>query len=165
MLKTVGIAQKDDLIEVMPSLQRLKQGPVAIFECFQPIPCNPCENSCPKNAVVIGEDINNIPFVDHDKCNGCSKCVSVCPGLAVFLIDLSKDKGNVTLPYEFCPLPKKGEEVYGLDRSGKIVEICTVTNIRTAKSLNSTTLLSIETSKDKVNEIRFIKLKEENNER
>ncbi|WP_350342580.1 4Fe-4S dicluster domain-containing protein [Proteinivorax tanatarense] len=161
MLIKTGVPQKKDLKEIMPSQRRMERGPVAIFECFQPIPCNPCEDSCPQKAVVIGQDINNIPDIDFEKCNGCSICVSVCPGLAVFVVDVSGEKGKITLPYEFIPLPAIGEEVIGLNRYGKPVEKCTVSNIRTGKSFNKTTLITIETSTKGADEIRFIKLKGE----
>ena len=45
----------------MPPEERRKAGPYVVYECYQKIPCNPCEKSCPFKAVTIGEDINNIP--------------------------------------------------------------------------------------------------------
>jgi Pyruvate/2-oxoacid:ferredoxin oxidoreductase delta subunit len=109
-LKSTGLSDAEDLKTIWPSKERLKKGPVVIVECFQQIPCNPCETSCSQKAIVVGEDINALPRVDHSKCNGCTICVSRCPGLAIFVIDekYSEAESAVTMPYEFLPLPQKG---------------------------------------------------------
>ena len=117
-LKSTGLADAADIQSTWPSEERLKKGPVAVVECFQEIPCNPCETSCPQKAIVVGQDINALPRVDHSKCNGCTICVSRCPGLAIFVIDqkYSEAESAVTMPYEFLPLPQKGDTVEALDR-------------------------------------------------
>jgi Fe-S-cluster-containing hydrogenase component 2 len=56
---------------------------------------------------------------DFEKCIGCTKCVGVCPGLAIFVVKIKDDKAWVTLPYEFITVPKVGDCVQALDRSGK----------------------------------------------
>ncbi len=159
MLVTKGIATEEDLKKVLPSQERMAQGPVAIFECFQEIPCNPCESSCFRGAVKIGEDINHVPVVDHNICNGCTNCVSACPGLAIFIVDNSGEFGKLTIPYEFSPLPKEGDMVLGLDRSGLPVSECKVIKVRNNERLDKTALITLELSKDKVNQVRFIKAK------
>ncbi|SES65138.1 4Fe-4S dicluster domain-containing protein [Anaerobranca gottschalkii] len=160
MLKKTGIPTDEELKKVFPSEERIKQGPVAIFECFQEIPCNPCESSCPKGAVKIGEDINKIPVVNHDICNGCTNCVGACPGLAIFVVEQKGDKGKVTIPYEFLPLPKEGELVIGLDRRGEPVTKCKVIKIRNNSKLDRTAVITLEVEKGKENIIRFIKVEE-----
>jgi Fe-S-cluster-containing hydrogenase component 2 len=100
----------------IPSKKQLEKG-VAILECVQEIPCNPCVDSCPVHAISM-KDINAPPVNDFEKCIGCTKCVSVCPGLAIFVVKIKDDKAWVTLPYEFIPIPKVGENVQALDRSG-----------------------------------------------
>ena len=42
-----------------PTEERFAQGPVAIAECVQEIPCNPCEGACPFHAITVGEPITN----------------------------------------------------------------------------------------------------------
>ena len=37
----------------MPSEERMRQGRVAVIECVQEIPCNPCSFSCKFNAITI----------------------------------------------------------------------------------------------------------------
>jgi Fe-S-cluster-containing hydrogenase component 2 len=100
----------------IPSKKQLEKG-VAILECVQEIPCNPCVDSCPVHAISM-KDINTPPVNDFEKCIGCTKCVGVCPGLAIFVVRIKNDKAWVTLPYEFIPIPKVGESIQALDRSG-----------------------------------------------
>ena len=83
----------------VPSKKQLEKG-VAILECVQEIPCNPCVDSCPVHAISM-KDINAPPVNDFEKCIGCTKCVGVCPGLAIFVVKVKDDKAWITLPYEF----------------------------------------------------------------
>ncbi len=107
-----------------PGVERLRKGPVAVIECIQEIPCNPCEAACAFGAITIGASINNLPVLDEDKCTGCGICISSCPGLAIFVIDLTYDHESalISFPFEYFPLPMIGEEVPASDREGK--EIC-----------------------------------------
>ncbi len=113
-----GFLTKDDLKNDFPSMERIKKGFVAVSECVQEIPCNPCVTSCPVNAISM-ETINSTPKVNFDKCIGCGNCVAVCPGLAMFLINIKDGKGRVTMPYEMLPTPEKGKTVNLLDRKGE----------------------------------------------
>ncbi|MBW2657636.1 MAG: 4Fe-4S binding protein, partial [Deltaproteobacteria bacterium] len=71
--------------------------------------CNPCETSCDFDAIIVGEDITNIPHLDGDKCVACQTCVYICPGQAIFMIDesLPEGKASVMMPYEYRPLPER----------------------------------------------------------
>jgi len=93
----------------------------AVIECPQPIPCNPCETSCPTGAINVGGNINGIPHIDYEKCIGCGICVTKCPGLAIFMIQEKSDHSIVGIPYELLPIPSKGDKVDLLDRNGKYV--------------------------------------------
>jgi len=95
----------------------MKKG-VAVIECVQEIPCNPCVAICPFQAISM-DGINGIPIVDFNKCTGCKQCVSICPGLAIFIIKTKDNKAHITIPYEFLPVPAKGDIVTALDREGK----------------------------------------------
>jgi Fe-S-cluster-containing hydrogenase component 2 len=111
-----GILSVNDLQK--PSKKHLEKG-VAILECIQQIPCNPCVDSCPVHAISM-KDINAPPVNDFEKCIGCTKCVGVCPGLAIFVIKVKDDRASVTLPYEFLPVPTTGDIVEALDRTGAV---------------------------------------------
>ena len=130
----------------IPSEARRRKGPVAVIECIEDIPCNPCEASCKAGAISVGEDITNVPHLEEDKCIGCQTCVPICPGQAVFMVDesLPEGKATVTMPYEFRPLPEKGEPVTALDRSGQALGDATVTAVRKKERMDQTAVVTIE---------------------
>ncbi|MDI6841133.1 MAG: 4Fe-4S binding protein [bacterium] len=113
MIEKTGVVSLEELKKVMPSEERLERGACVIVECFERIPCNPCAEACPQGAIRIEGNINNLPDVDYEKCNGCGMCISSCPGLAIFVVhkNYNQNNGLVMLPYEFLPLPKKGDIV------------------------------------------------------
>ncbi|ACL10534.1 4Fe-4S binding protein [Desulfurococcus amylolyticus] len=121
--KRTGIITKEELVEkkLLPSMERLSNGPIAILECPEEIPCNICVSACPFNAISKSR-IYEVPRLNPDKCIGCGVCVGKCPGLAIFVVDLSKPgKAYVTLPYEMLPSPSKGARVELLDREGRVI--------------------------------------------
>lgn len=96
----------------------VKEKRVAVIECLESIPCNPCGFICPVDAI-RKDSLVTPPVMDWEKCVGCTKCVPICPGLAIFLQWIDGDKGYVTMPYELVPEPRIGDEVQLLDRSGR----------------------------------------------
>lgn len=139
MIKT-GVPTSKDLEEITPSKERREKGPVAVIECFQNIPCNPCYTACKFDAIGEFTDINHRPKIDYEKCTGCGMCISKCSGLAIFIVDesYSEKEALVKIPYEFLPLPEEGSYVTALNREGdlvcrakveKVVEIKNKTNI------------------------------------
>ena len=165
MLERTGIPTDDDLEKVIPDKKRLAKGPVVIIECFQKIPCDPCAISCKLGAIKPFKDINDLPIVDFDKCTGCGICISSCPGLAIFVIDVnySEEKSLIKLPHEMLPLPEKGEDVYALDRDGSILGKAKV--VRVLKIKNKTHIISLEVPKSTAMKVRSIKVEDKNNER
>lgn len=165
MLERTGIPTDDDLEKVIPDKKRLSQGPVVIIECFQKIPCDPCAISCKLGAIKPFKDINDLPIVDFDKCTGCGICISSCPGLAIFVIDVnySDEKSLIKLPHEMLPLPEKGEDVYALDRDGSILSKAKV--VRVLKDKNKTHIISLEVPKSTAMKVRSIKVEDRNDER
>ena len=105
----------------LPTDAQLKKG-VAIIECVQEIPCNPCVAICPVNSISM-KSINDIPNIDYDKCTGCRRCVGICPGLAIFVVKTIDSKALITLPYEFLPVPNVGDIVTAMDRQGNPKEL------------------------------------------
>ena len=162
MLERTGIPTDDDLEEVIPDKERLAKGPVVIIECFQKIPCDPCAISCKLGAIKPFKDINDLPQVDFDKCTGCGICISSCPGLAIFVIDInySDEKSLIKLPHEMLPLPEKGEDVYALDRDGSILGKAKV--VRVLKIKNKTNIISLEVPKSMAMKVRSIKVEDRN---
>jgi len=138
----------------VPPEEHMLRG-VAVTECVQPIPCDPCRHSCPVGAVIM-EDINDVPRIDYGKCTGCARCVEVCPGLAMFVVKLDSEWGYVTLPYEFLPLPEKGEVVEALDREGRTVEEGTVVSVRKG---GTTPVVRVRVSRENVMVVRNIRVR------
>ncbi len=162
MLEKTGIPTDDDLEKVIPDKKRLAKGPVVIIECFQRIPCDPCAISCKLGAIKPFKDINDLPIVDFDKCTGCGICISSCPGLAIFVIDMnySDEKSLIKIPHEMLPLPEKGEDVYALDRAGSMLGKAKV--IRVLKIKNKTNIISLEIPKSMAMKVRSIKVEGKN---
>ncbi|HYA10859.1 MAG TPA: FAD-dependent oxidoreductase, partial [Thermoplasmata archaeon] len=66
-------------------------GVYPILRCEQEIPCNPCTEVCPKGSIMIPEGtIVGRPKLVGE-CVGCLKCLAVCPGLAITLVDRRLD--------------------------------------------------------------------------
>lgn len=159
-LTSSGIADQSDLGQAWPSEDRLKQGPVVVVECYQEIPCNPCETSCPRQAIVVGENINDLPKVDHTKCNGCTLCVARCPGLAIVVVNAvySETESTVTIPYEFLPLPEQGATVEGIDRQGRPCCQARVVRVLNTKAQGKTPLVTLAVPKGKERDVRFLQM-------
>lgn len=160
MLKSTGIPTQKDLESVVPSKERLAKGPVAIMECFEKIPCNPCYTSCKRGAIKEFEDINDRPQLNVDICNGCGVCISNCPGLAIFVVDesYSDTEALVKIPYEFLPLPEEGTYVTGLDREGKPVCRAKVVKVQNSKAQDRTPVVSLAVPKELSMVVRCLSL-------
>ncbi|MBN2796310.1 MAG: 4Fe-4S ferredoxin [Clostridia bacterium] len=160
MLETTGIPSLEQVNSSFPSMERLMQGPVAIVECFQRIPCNPCATSCKRGAIVPFEDINDLPNIKHETCNGCSLCVFNCPGLAIMVIDYTYSETEVTfkIPYEFIPLPSEGDFVQGLDREGQYLCDVKVLKVQNTKAMDRTPVITLAVDKAYLKTFRNIKV-------
>jgi Fe-S-cluster-containing hydrogenase component 2 len=146
MFEKTGIASREMVMEKFPSVERINKGPVAVVECYQKIPCNPCQTACPVGAIRIGDDINNIPERDENLCGGCGVCVAKCPGLSIMIVDGSKSADTVEfrIPYEFLPLPEPGETVTGLDRAGQPICKALVKRVMNPASFDRTPVVTLE---------------------
>lgn len=160
MLEKTGIPTDENLQSVLPSEQRLDQGPVAIIECYQSIPCNPCYTACNRGAITEFEDINDLPKIDFELCNGCALCVSKCPGLAIMIMDkaYSQNETMLKLPYEFVPLPSEGSEIDGVDREGNFVTKVKVLKVLNPKSFDKTPIVHITLPHEYALKVRNIKV-------
>ena len=145
----------------IPSETRRRKGPVAMLECLEDIPCNPCESSCKYDAIKVGEDITALPYLTEDNCVGCRSCVPICPGQAIFIVDesLPDEMAAIEMPYEYRPLPEKGEIIAALDRSGQEIGEATVTAVKQTKKMDQTATVIIEIPKVWSMQARAIRLK------
>jgi Fe-S-cluster-containing hydrogenase component 2 len=145
----------------IPSEGRRRKGPVAVIECLEDIPCNPCESSCNVGAIVVGKDITNLPHLDEEKCIACQTCVYICPGQAIFMVDESLEDGKATvmIPYEYRPLPEKGALVTALDRAGRELGDAKVVAVKQTKRMDQTATVTIEVVKAWSMQARAIRVK------
>ncbi len=123
-----------------------KRRALAVIECFEEIPCNPCETSCPQKAITLNGAIWHLPELLEERCIGCGICVAHCSGQAIFVVDdsYSEELCSISLPYEFWPLPEKGMAVDATDRDGAFVCPGTVKKVVTAPSFDQTAVLTVE---------------------
>lgn len=121
-----------------------------VLHCSQEIPCNPCTSVCSQGAIFIDpEDIRKVPDYIAKKlgteCIACEKCVNICPGLAITLVDTRKaTNGNVfvTLAYEFDKGSiQKGDVVTVTDTTGTVLGNVEVTRVRVGKATDRTVLV------------------------
>lgn len=142
------------------SAQRRKKGIVPIIECTQNIPCNPCQDSCMKGCIKVGNKITNLPVVEDSAiCIGCGMCVVSCSGQAIFLVDENYESGYaaVSIPYEFYPVPKVGDRGIALERAGDVLGEAEVINVKTTKSMDGTYVLTMKVPLQWSMKARFFK--------
>ena len=131
----------------IPDEQRRRRGVVPIIECAQNIPCDPCQDACPKGCIRVDGSIAHLPvFEEKEPCTGCGLCVTACPGQAIFLVDetYSSEEAAVTIPYEMEPAPEVGAKGLALDRSGEVLGEAEVLSVRKTKTMDSTALLTMK---------------------
>ena len=134
-------------------------GSKVVIECYQGIACNPCEKCCSSKAIIVGEALSGKPIIDLDKCTGCGRCVVSCPGMACFLLNMNynNEEAEIGMPYEFLPVPKKGDTARGMDRNGQYVCDARVTQVVRMKDCDQTLLLKIAVPKVMASRVRSIK--------
>lgn len=147
MLEKDGVPSVELLKSRFPKKEQLIR-PLAVTECYEAIPCNPCSTSCPFGAIHIGEDINTPPTVDYNICTGCGICVFNCPGLAIFTVQETANNLIYKIPYEFIPRPVVGEIMYAVNRSGEIIGKCEVEKVTYTKKQDKTALIQVKVPKD-----------------
>jgi len=125
-----------------------EEGIYPVFYCNQEIPCNPCTTVCDQHQIETIDDlITQLPYFKGDQdCIGCGKCVAVCPGLAIVLIDFRKDKGYplVTFPFELTEDKlEKGQKVIVVSNE-KELGTYEIHRARTLKEFPKTQLITIQ---------------------
>lgn len=160
-VRRTGIPSKAELQASpgYPSPEALARGPIAVIECVQDIPCDPCQAVCPRGAIHVGSPITNLPVFYADKCNGCGSCIPICPGQAIFRLDMtySEKRATVSFPYEFLPMPRKGNIVHAVNRAGEVVCEAEVLRVQQPKRFDHTAVITVAVPKDVAMDVRSMK--------
>ena len=159
-LINTGYLEYEELssLQELPDEDRFSKGPVAVIECVQEIPCNPCEAACHFQAISIGEPITNLPHLDGSKCTGCGVCVSKCPGLAIVIVNkvYSETTATISFPYEYYPTPAVDEIHNGVNRKGEVICKGKIIKVVNPTAYDHTTVVTIEIPKEFADEVRSI---------
>ncbi|RKZ10069.1 sulfurtransferase, partial [Candidatus Fermentibacteria bacterium] len=138
-------------------------GVFPVLHCMQEIPCNPCMTCCPKDLIgTLGHPIMGLPEF-HGECVGCEKCVAVCPGLAVTLVDFRKsgETALVTVPFELGEWHlESGSEVTVTGWEGSVLGRAVITGWKKAAGFPYTTLLKLETPADIACRVAGVRIQE-----
>ena len=139
-----------------------------VFHCSQEIPCNPCASVCPQGLIHIEEaDIRALPRFLADEigkpCVGCERCVAICPGLAITLVDRRTDGAHpvVTIPLEFGDHRlKAGDKVLVLDAVGTALATVPVVEVEAIPANDRTVLIKVRATSDIAERIAGIRVQE-----
>ncbi len=167
--RTAEILKSRPGVTVEEQLPEEEEGVFPVLHCTQEIPCNPCTAVCPNGLIEIDEtDIRKLPdFIGEqaDKaCIGCEKCVTICPGLAVTLVDYRKDpeQAVVTIAYEFLRESiEVGDLVTVLDAEGNTLGNVEVVGVRAVKAFDRTIAVKVHAPREYAKRIAGILIQEQ----
>ena len=179
ILKDMGknVEIPEDWVKMLGML-RSKPGPVVgsypppkglkvypVLRCEQEIPCNPCTDACHVSGIRIPEgNLLGRPKFEGS-CIGCMKCVAVCPGLAITLVDRRGDPtgklARVMVPWEMQDgMVKVGEQVTTTGSEGEVLGKGKVVRIVSGTWLNKRKLVSLEVPAEVADSVAGIRMRE-----
>ncbi len=127
-------------------------GIMPVIHCHQQIPCNPCVSVCKQGVIHIpGDSFLEKPQVVNNECIGCNKCLFVCPGLAISLVDYREDQEHptVSLAYEVYNYEyKKGDAVPLTDYEGNRLQEAIVIDTAIGKKSRKTQIIKVRVPKN-----------------
>jgi NADPH-dependent 2,4-dienoyl-CoA reductase/sulfur reductase-like enzyme/ferredoxin len=127
-------------------------GITPVIHCHQQIPCNPCVSVCKQEVIHIpGDSLLEKPEIANNECIGCNKCLFVCPGLAISLIDYREDPDNpvVSLAYEVYNYEyKEGDSVILADYEGNLLGEAIVIDAVISKKSRKTQIIKVRVPND-----------------
>jgi len=144
-------------------------GVLPVIHCLQEIPCDPCSAVCPRKLIEVdSNDIRKTPSYreenDSRGCSGCERCVVICPGLAITLVDYRKnpDWPEVTIPFEFLKETiNPGQEIILVDLEGQELARSRVNSVKSIKANDRTILIKAQVPKEVAKKISGLRLQTE----
>ena len=146
-----------------------ESGVFPVLHCNQEIPCDPCTAVCPNNLIEIDKtDIRMLPAFlsnrDGRGCTGCERCVAICPGLAITMVDFRKDPEfpTVAIPLEFLKETlRAGDSVVVEDTEGQALGRVEVASVKTIKANDRTVIVKVRSPREYAKKIAGIRLQPE----
>ncbi len=146
-----------------------EDGVFPVLHCNQEIPCDPCTAVCPNRLIEIDRaDIRLLPeFVanrDGKGCTGCEKCVAICPGLAITMVDYRKDPEfpTVAIPFEFLKETlKPGDAVVVEDTEGQPLGRVEIAAVKAIKANDRTVIVKVRAPRAYAKKIAGLRLQPE----
>jgi len=135
-----------------------------VFHCLQEIPCNPCTEICPNGSITIRDGgLLGLPHF-QGKCSGCMKCVAICPGLAITLVDERKSpegRAVVTVPFELsASYVVEGTEADLVDIEGSFLVRAKIDRVSDRKFQDRTLLVSLEVPAEVAEKVSGIRIQQ-----
>ena len=141
-------------------------GVFPVIHCNQEIPCDPCTAVCPNDLIDMDKtDIRLLPHFVEEKggkgCTGCEKCVAICPGLAITLVDYRKDPQfpSVAIPFELLKDSlKPGDAAVVEDTEGQILGRVEVGAVKAIKANDRTLIVKVRAPREYAKRIAGIRI-------
>lgn len=136
-----------------------------VMHCRQEIPCDPCANVCPYGLIKIDSlDIRGLPkynIRDDKNCIACERCIAICPGLAITVVDFRTEPGKalVSIPLEFSEaFIQQGDSVPLSDVDGNRVGEYPVVRVRTLSQYAHTLIVQVQVPAEIATKVAGIQL-------
>lgn len=136
-----------------------------VVRCVQEIPCNPCVETCLIQSIKINSgSMMDLPKFEG-KCVGCGRCVSLCPGLSITLVDEGYDETKrsalAVIPWELPDgLVKIGQTVTTTGFEGEVIGTGVVVAIKESAWQDRRKLLFIEAPFGEAREVAGLQVRQ-----
>jgi ferredoxin len=151
---------------VQEELPEIATGVSPVIHCTQEIPCDPCASICPQGLIYIDRrDIRQVPtFLGNNYCCGvCERCVAICPGLAITLVDYrnNPDLPTVSIPFEFARGSiAEGDTITVTDTEGTALGKLEVIDCTTIPSSDRTMIIRVIAPAEYARQIAGIRIQD-----